>query len=178
MPQITVNEIDQSVVTRVVSDNRVKILIPAITSFGPLTPVTADDLSDFNRKLGYTPAEFNPFDDDKSRIYARELMKRGSAVSVVRVNTDGETSDFDIKATKATDPDTGKKYYDTSVEDRTNPTMADIPESVYPSIVPKTYTGGDTTTNILEMTVTPGTYSSGKIPVVPSNADWTNSRNW
>lgn len=178
MPQITVNEIDQSVVTRVISDNRVKILIPAITSFGPLTPVTADDLSDFNRKLGYTPAEFNPFDDDKSRIYARELMKRGSAVSVVRVNTDGETSDFDIKATKATDTDTGKEYYDTSVEDRTNPTMADIPESVYPSIVPKTYTVGDTTTNILEMTATPGTYSSGKIPVVPSNADWTNSRNW
>lgn len=178
MPQITVNEIDQSVVTRVVSDNRVKILIPAITSFGPLTPVTADDLSDFNRKLGYTPAEFNPFDDDKSRIYARELMKRGSAVSVVRVNTDGETSDFDIKATKATDPDTEKEYYDTSVEDRTNPTMADIPESVYPSIVPKTYTVDDAPTNILTMTVTPGTYSTGKIPVVPSNADWTNSRNW
>ena len=35
MPQITVNEIDQSVVTRVVSDDRVKILIPAILSFGP-----------------------------------------------------------------------------------------------------------------------------------------------
>lgn len=174
MPQITVNEIDQSVVTRVVVDNRVKILIPAITSFGPvLEPVTVNDVSDFNHKLGYTSAEFNPFDDDKSRIYARELMKRGSAVSVVRVNAGGETSDFDICATKNDQGD-----YDPSVEDRTNPTMTDIPKSVYPSIVPKTYTVDNKTTNILTMTVTPGTYATGKIPVVPSNADWTNSRNW
>lgn len=130
MPQITVNEIDQSVVTRVVVDNRVKILIPAITSFGPaLEPVTVDDVSDFNRKLGYTPAEFNPFEDDKSRIYARELMKRGSAVSVVRVNAGGETSDFDICATKSS-----QGVYDPSVEDRTNPTTSDIPDAVIPSI--------------------------------------------
>lgn len=179
MPQITVNEIDQSVVTRVVSDNRVKILIPAITSFGPLTPVTADDLSDFNRKLGYTPAEFNPFDDDKSRVYARELMKRGSAVSVVRVNTDGETSDFDIKATKATDPDTGKEYYDTSVEDRTSPTMFDIPESVYPSIVPKVFGTGASATNVLTMTASVGSVSDDEVPVTPSDTSgsWKNSNN-
>lgn len=130
MPQITVNEIDQSVVTRVVVDNRVKILIPAITSFGPaLEPVTVDDVSDFNRKLGYTPAEFNPFEDDKSRIYARELMKRGSAVSVVRVNAGGETSDFNICATK-----NNNGVYDPSVEDRTSPTTSDIPDAVIPSI--------------------------------------------
>jgi hypothetical protein len=67
MPQITVNEIDQSVVTRVVSDNRVKILIPIISSFGPVfdgtanSVITVNDVSDFNRKLGYTPAEFDPF---------------------------------------------------------------------------------------------------------------------
>ena len=169
MPQITVNEIDQSVVTRVISDNRVKILIPAITSFGPLTPVTVDDLSDFNRKLGYTPAEFNPFDDDKSRIYARELMKRGSAVSVVRVNTDGETSDFDIKATKATDPVTHKEYYDKSVEDRTNPTVFDIPESVYPSITPKVFVNGDTTTTVFTMTASISSGDSSKT-VTPSDS--------
>lgn len=123
MPQITVNEIDQSVVTRVVVDNRVKILIPAILSFGPTTVINANDVTEFNRKCGYTPAEFNPFVDDKSRIYARELMKRGSAVSIVRVNTDGKTSVFDIKGTNSTS------------EDRTSPTMKDVPESVIPSIL-------------------------------------------
>lgn len=111
MPQITVNEIDQSVVTRVVVDNRVKILIPAITSFGPAYDgskncvMTMDDVSDFNRKCGYTAAEFNPFTanragtglpEDRSRDYAKELMKRGSLVSVVRVNTGGSTATFDI----------------------------------------------------------------------------------
>lgn len=105
MPQITVNEIDQSVVTRVVSDDRVKILIPAILSFGPgydgetSSVMTCTDLSDFNRGCGYTPAEFNPFENDYSRIYARELMKKGSAVSVVRINNDGNTADFDIDGT-------------------------------------------------------------------------------
>ncbi len=152
MPQITVNEIDQSVVTRVVVDNRVKILIPAITSFGPAfdgtanSVITVNDVSDFNRKLGYTPAEFNPFEDDKSRIYARELMKRGSAVSVVRVNTGGETSDFDIRATKNSQGD-----YDPSVEDRTSQTMFDIPASVYPSITPKVFGTGDSATTTLEL---------------------------
>ena len=72
MPQITVNEIDQSVVTRVVSDDKVKILVPAILSFGPTfdetnnSVMTFTDLSAFNRGCGYTPAEFNPFEDDTS----------------------------------------------------------------------------------------------------------------
>lgn len=102
MPQITVNEIDQSVVTRVVSDDRVKILVPAILSFGPAYDGTPDsvmtftDVTDFNRYGGYTEAEFNPFTDDKSRTYARELIKRGGAVSVVRVNNGGQTATFDI----------------------------------------------------------------------------------
>ena len=173
MPQITVNEIDQSVVTRVVVDNRVKILIPAITSFGPaLEPVTVDDVSDFNRKLGYTPAEFNPFEDDKSRIYARELMKRGSAVSVVRVNAGGETSDFDICATK------NDGVYDPSVEDRTGTlSILNIPPSVYPSIVPKEYTVSGEKTYIHEFTATVSSVSDEKIPVTPSDSDWTNSNN-
>lgn len=102
MPQIKVNEIDQSVVTRVVSDNRVKILVPAVLSFGPAFDGTADsvmtftDVTDFNRCCGYTEAEFNPFTDDKSRTYARELIKRGGAVSVVRVNNNGQLASFDI----------------------------------------------------------------------------------
>lgn len=102
MPQITVNEIDQSIVTRVVSDDKVKILIPAILSFGPgydseqSSVMTFTDVSAFNRGCGYTPAEFNPFTNDYSRTYARELMKRGGAVSVVRVNNAGETASFNI----------------------------------------------------------------------------------
>ena len=120
MPQITVNEIDQSVVTRVVKDDRVKILIPAILSFGPPAldvynstdqtlktkgdVMTFTDVSDFNRGCGYTPAEFNPFLDDHSRTYARELLKRGASVSVVRVNTNGDTASFDIGPASRTTP--------------------------------------------------------------------------
>ena len=122
MPQITVNEIDQSVVTRVVVDNRVKILIPAILSFGPTTVINANDVTEFNRKCGYTPAEFNPFVDDKSRIYARELMKRGSAVSIVRVNTGGETSNFNINGLASS---------------RSAASYLTIPQSVYPSVAVK-----------------------------------------
>lgn len=172
MPQITVNEIDQSVVTRVVVDNRVKILIPAITSFGPVfdgtanSVITVNDVSDFNHKLGYTSAEFNPFDDDKSRIYARELMKRGSAVSVVRVNAGGETSDFDICATK------NDGIYDPSVEDRTNPTVFDIPKSVYPSIVPKVFGTGEDATTVF--TITAG-ISSGESSKTATPTDSTNT---
>lgn len=102
MPQITVNEIDQSVVTRVVTDDRVKILVPVIASFGPSYDVPEDitdvtnvsvntftDVTDYDRMYGYTPAQFNPIKDDQSRAYARELIKKGAAVSVVRVNGAG-----------------------------------------------------------------------------------------
>lgn len=129
MPQITVNEIDQSVVTRVVVDNRVKILIPAILSFGPTTVINANDVTEFNRKCGYTPAEFNPFVDDKSRIYARELMKRGSAVSIVRVNTGGAIANFNINGLAAS---------------RETASFLTIPSSVYPSIAVKSTVSGAT----------------------------------
>lgn len=108
MPQINIKEIDQSVVTRVVSDNRVKILVPVISSFGPSyddsttkVPVnTFTDVTQYDRVYGYTPAQFNPFKDDNSRTYARELIKKGAAVSVVRING-GEVAQFDIGATVA-----------------------------------------------------------------------------
>lgn len=125
MPQITVNEIDQSVVTRVVSDDRVKILIPAILSFGPgydgetSSVMTFTDLSDFNRGCGYTPAEFNPFKNDYSRTYARELMKKGAAVSVVRINNGGSSAEFNIDGTS---------------EDRTNPAYTTICKAAMPGI--------------------------------------------
>lgn len=107
MPQITVTEIDQSVVTRVVSDDKVKILCPIIASFGPSFDETEDsvktftDVTDFNRTFGYTYAEFNPFEDDKSRMYARELLKKGAAVSVVRVNTGGDSAVLNIEGSDA-----------------------------------------------------------------------------
>lgn len=104
MPQISVNEIDQSVVTRVVSDDKVKVLVPIISSFGPgydgtLKSInTFTDITDFNRVYGYTDAQFNPFKEDNSRTYAAQLIQRGGAVSVVRVNNSGETSSFDLGA--------------------------------------------------------------------------------
>ena len=161
MPQITVNEIDQSVVTRVVVDNRVKILIPAITSFGPPYDgtsdcvMTMDDVSDFNRKCGYTAAEFNPFTqnragtglpEDRSRIYAKELMKRGSLVSVVRVNTGGSTAAFDVGGDSS----------------KSSPRVASIyttPDSVLPSIVDAdtdTETISGTTTGTTSITLSIG----------------------
>ena len=102
MPQITVNEIDQSVVTRIVSDDRVKVLCPIIASFGPAFDGTQNsvqtftDVTDFNRAFGYTYAEFDPFTDDHSRMYARELIKKGAAVSVVRINNSGQTAEMNI----------------------------------------------------------------------------------
>jgi len=110
MPQIKVNEIDQSVVTRVVSDDKVKVLCPIISSFGPAFDGTQDsvktftDLSAFRRAYGYTYAEFNPFENDQSYIYARELIKRGAAVSVIRLNNLGQTADFNIGPANRTTP--------------------------------------------------------------------------
>ena len=101
MPQININEIDQSVVTRVITDNRVKILVPVIASFGPTLQDekncvnTFTDVTAYDRVYGYTPAQFNPFTDDNSRTYARELIKKGASVSVVRING-GVVSEFDI----------------------------------------------------------------------------------
>lgn len=105
MPQIKVNEIDRSVTTRVVSDDKVKILCPIISSFGPI-PVTDNsgkftdgvgtftDVSAFERAFGYTYPQFDPMDDDYSYMYARELIKKGAAVSVVRINQGGDVAGF------------------------------------------------------------------------------------
>lgn len=119
MPQITVNEIDQSVVTRVVTDDRVKILVPVIASFGPSidgTDVSVNTFTDvtlYDRLYGYTPAQFNPIENDQSRTYARELIKKGAAVSVVRVNGSGAIAEFDIGPV-----------------DRSTPSYATVPKSV------------------------------------------------
>lgn len=176
MPQITVNEIDQSVVTRVVVDNRVKILIPAITSFGPPFDgsencvMTMDDVSDFNRKCGYTAAEFNPFEanragtglpEDRSRDYAKELMKRGSLVSVVRVNTGGSTAEFDVGGTS------------TSAQPRV-PSIYTVPNSVLPSIADddmQTAQISGTTTGTTTVTLSIGAGQESQ--VVPGTVSFT-----
>ena len=96
MPQIKVNEIDQSIYTRVVSDDKVRVMVPGIASFGPGIPVDADltdlsgvtftDANEFDKVFGYTEPEYNPFKDDVSRIYAKQLIKRGAAVTFIKVN--------------------------------------------------------------------------------------------
>lgn len=92
MPQININEIDQSVFTRVVNDDKVKVLVPCIASFGPVydgvedSAMTFTDVTAFEKVFGYTEPEYNPFPYDVSRTYIKQLINRGAAVSVVRVN--------------------------------------------------------------------------------------------
>ena len=94
MPQININEIDQSVFSRVVNDDRVRVLVPGIASFGPVydgtnsddTAVTFTDVTEFDKVFGYTEPEYNPFPNDVSRTYAKQLINRGAAVSFIRVN--------------------------------------------------------------------------------------------
>lgn len=103
MPQIKVNEIDQSIYTRVVTDDRVRVMVPGIASFGPgvtseltdLTGVTFTDTTEFDRVFGYTEPEYNPFKDDVSRIYAKQLINRGAAVTFVKING-GTQAKYDI----------------------------------------------------------------------------------
>ena len=67
MPQININEIDQSVFTRVVNDDKVKVLVPCIASFGPVydgvedSAMTFTDVTTFEKAFGYTEPEYNPF---------------------------------------------------------------------------------------------------------------------
>lgn len=113
MPQVKVNEIDQSVVTRVVSNDYVKILVPVITSFGPSVDLQTESITDcptftdyteFNKLFGDTDPEFNPIPNDYTRIYARELMKKGAAVSVVRLNGScGSKAGLQISSNPAAD---------------------------------------------------------------------------
>ena len=103
MPQININEIDESVFTRVVTDDLVRTIVPGIASFGPVgagdeidfDSVTFTDVTEFEKTFGYNEPEYNPFKHDVSRIYAKQLMNRGAAVTFVRVNT-GYQSAFDM----------------------------------------------------------------------------------
>ena len=102
MPQIKVNEIDASVVSRVVSGSRATIFCPIIASFGPGYDGTQGsigkftDITAFDRAYGYTNAQYNPFKNDYSRMYARELIKKGAEVAVVRLNNNGATASFEL----------------------------------------------------------------------------------
>jgi len=103
MPQIRVNEIDQSIYTRVVTDDKVRVMIPGIASFGPgatadltdLSGVTFTDANDFDKVFGYTAPEYNPFKSDVSRMYAKQLINRGAAVTFVKINN-GLMAKYDI----------------------------------------------------------------------------------
>lgn len=105
MPQIKVNEIDQSIYTRVVTDDKVRVMVPGIASFGPSVPVDADltdlsgvtftDVTDFEKVFGYTEPEYNPFKNDVSRIYAKQLIKHGAAVTFIKINN-GTQADYNI----------------------------------------------------------------------------------
>ena len=113
MPQVKINEIDQSVVTRVVSNDFVKVLVPVITSFGPSVDLQTESITDcptftdyteFNKLFGDTEPELNPVQNDYTRIYARELMKKGAAVSVVRLNgSGGSKANLQISSDKDAD---------------------------------------------------------------------------
>ena len=92
MPQITINEIDQSIYRRVINDDKVKVLIPGIASFGPVYDGATDsarsftDITPFRKTFGYTEPEYNPFKNDVSRLYASQLIDRGAEVSFIRLN--------------------------------------------------------------------------------------------
>lgn len=99
MPQININEIDESIFTRVVTDDLVRVIVPGIASFGPVVQsdatdfanITFTDVNEWEKTFGYTEPEYNPFKCDVSRIYAKQLMQRGAAVTFIRINT-GESS--------------------------------------------------------------------------------------
>ena len=71
-------------------------------------------------------------------------MKRGSAVSIVRVNTGGKTAVFDIDGGGLIG--TGKDEGDLDVM------YLSIPSSVYPSITPKVFGTGDAATDVKTLT--------------------------
>lgn len=162
MPQIKVNEIDQSVVTRVVSDDKVKVFCPIIASFGPGVDGTENsvrtftDVTDFNRAFGYTEAEFNPLENDYSRIYARELIKKGAAVSVVKINNGGGASKFVLDAGSTT----GRRTTPLTMND-VCPASLKADSSLVNSTAYQTYEISS------EITVSGTTFSTGKTNIVP-----------
>lgn len=166
MPQIRINEIDESVTTRVVSGSRARIFCPIIASFGAGYDGTQGsigkftDVTAFDRAYGYTDAQFNPFKDDHSRMYARELIKKGAEVSVIRLNNNGSAASFEV---------------DGAVADRTTPSINTVAPAVWynselmskmkdgtgttaaqPYTVPKTFsakvtlTGGTTVVDVVD----------------------------
>jgi len=184
MPQIKVNEIDQSVVTRVVSDDKVKILVPIIASFGPtlqdsddgepISVNTFTDITDFNRMYGYTEVEFNPFKEEYSRNYAAQLIQKGGAVSVVRVNK-GDTASFKLAPDEAdrTNPSANtvcpatleEDYYDNvSLKDKTTFVTTLDNTDIVPGTVNITYTVSDGTVyTVVDVPTEAATITSGTI---------------
>lgn len=106
MPQININEIDESIFTRVVSDDYVRVVVPGIASFGPtisdtntdFNSITFTDVNDWQKMFGYTEPEYSPFRNDVSRLYAKQLIQRGAAVTFLRVNTGNQSILYDKAA--------------------------------------------------------------------------------
>ena len=104
MPQININEIDQSIYNRVTNNNLLKVFVPGIATFGPVYDGTEYSLQsftnkqDFQKVYGYNLPEQNPIKNDYSKLYAEQLLDNGAEVSFVRLN-EGITATFDIGVT-------------------------------------------------------------------------------
>ena len=101
MPQININEIDESLYTRVTNNNLIKVLVPGIATFGPEYEGETGSVPSFTNKeafrkvFGYNLPEQNPIKNDYSKLYAEQLLDNGAEVSFVRLNK-GITATFDI----------------------------------------------------------------------------------
>lgn len=107
MPQINVNEIDESIYTRVSNNNLLKVFVPGIATFGPVYGVGIDgsidegssksftDKVSFRKTFGYNMPEQNPIKNDYSKLYAEQLLDNGAEVCFVRLNK-GTTATFDV----------------------------------------------------------------------------------
>lgn len=111
MPQININEIDESIYTRVANNNLLKVFVPGIATFGPVYAISEDgesmtedssksftDKISFRRTYGYNMPEQNPIKNDYSKLYAEQLLDNGAEVCFVRLNK-GTTATFDIGVT-------------------------------------------------------------------------------
>lgn len=110
MPQININEIDESNYVRVENADRLKVLVPGISSFGPVydgTNLNDDEINipsftdkqAFYKVYGYTNPEFDPIEDDHSKLYVESLLDNGAEVTFVRLNK-GITAEFNIGVPK------------------------------------------------------------------------------
>lgn len=164
MPQIKINEIDQSVFTRVITDDYVRVVVPAITSFGPaldgtnINSVTFTDVTEYEKMFGYTEPEFNPFKYDVSRKYIKQLINKGAAVTVVRLNN-GTQSKFNIGSVPTGSATTA------------NLAPAVIKSEGYIKLVDKTtqdYLKEHSKTSVDELTEQEKTELQGKITALPA----------